>query len=851
MAPIKRAWQRLTQKAPEGGSKKELAAKYVHFQRLLAANNQVLTLMADMEEKLSGDYLFDFQYIRSTVSRVCGETEALVTALNGMGKGAYGNLIRVFSRIKNEVEAVLYHRREIPVAPLVLSLDQVDASMAEVVGGKNANLGEVKTRVGLPVPNGFAVSTYAYKVFLDYNSLTERITQLLGRWRLEDLDSLAQVSDDLKEIIHGATVPPELEAALAEAYERLCRREQGRPLLAMRSSAVGEDLTLTFAGQYATYLNVLPEDLVRRYQDIVASLFTPRALFYYKNKGFKEEEMAMGVVVMPMIRARASGVLFTRRPDEADSEAALINAVWGLGKYAVSGAINPDHYLLAYEPPGRVLEESIPPKQVMLKSRPQGGVEEVSVPPELMEAPCLGPEHLARLLGWAKVLEEHYRHPQDVEWTLDDAGGLWLLQTRPLKVPPRKPAERPVRTLKSYRVLIDQGTVACRGVGAGPVVVVRKEEDLRNFPPGGVLVARHTSPKYVTVMPQAAAIITDAGSPTGHMALLAREFQIPTIINTGVATKVLQPGQEVTVDANYNNIYEGVVSELLESGDIKRNDLADSPVFQTLKAVVKKVVPLNLINPQDASFRPENCRTIHDLVRYGHEFSMREMFRLAESEDQAGGEVVDLETDLPLKIRLLDLGGGLKAGWRRKVRPQQIESLPFKAFWQGLAAMRWPQAKPEGVRSLASVFANTPEEVAQGAVTWSDQSYVVLSRNYMNFSIRLGYHLSTVEAYVSDQINDNYLTFSFRGGGSTPERRERRARLIEEIIDHLHLAYQRKGDLIEARLAKYAPEKMLERLELLGKLTLYTKQLDMVMFSDGIVDWYIKDFLREHVGISI
>ena len=124
----------------------------------------------------------------------------------------------------------------------------------------------------------------------------------------------------------------------------------------------------------------------------------------------------------------------------------------------------------------------------------------------------------------------------------------------------------------------------------------------------------------------------------------------------------------------------------------------------------------------------------------------------------------------------------------------------------------------------------------------------MLSKNYMNFSIRLGYHLSTVEAYVSDQVNDNYLTFRFRGGGSTPERRERRARLIEAIIDHLHLNHRRKGELIEARLAKYPAEQMAQRLTLLGKLTHYTKQLDMVLFSDSIVEWYIKDFVQEHVG---
>ena len=844
---LKRAWQRLTKTAP-GKSQAELAGKYAHFQELLAANNQVLGLMADMEEKLSGDYLFDLQYIRATVSQLHLETGKLVDALNGLGGYRYQALTEALGRIRREVDEVLNRRREIPPAPLVIFFEDLDAGMGDVVGGKNANLGEVKNRVGLPVPPGFAISTYAYKVFLDHNHLAARLTELLGHWRLDDLDSLARVSEDLKQMILAAQVPPDLEAAITAAYERLAGREGCRPLVAMRSSAVGEDLTLTFAGQYATYLNAPPGELVSRYKDIVASLFTPRALFYYKNKGFKEEEMAMGVVVMPMVEARASGVLFTRQPDGAEPETALINAVWGLGKYAVGGVINPDHYLAAYQPPGQVLEQTIPPKEVMLICRPQGGVEEVAVPPDLVNAPCLDPDQIRRLVEWAGVLEKHFAKPQDVEWALDTAGHLWLLQTRSLQLPAKKAVDRGARTLKNYPVLIDQGTVACRGVGAGPVVLVRRDEDLKHFPPGGVLVARHTSPKFVTVMPQAAAIITDAGSPTGHMALLAREFQIPTIINTGNATQILSAGQEVTVDANYNNIYAGLIPELLEPRE-KQNDLADSPVLQTLKTVVKQIVPLNLLNPQDDStFTPAHCRTLHDIVRYAHEYAMREMFRLTENEIDTVGEVVDLDSNLPIKVRILDLGGGVQKGWGRKVKPDQVVSMPFQAFWKGLTAMRWPQGKPAGFKSLSSVFVKGEAEVAQGADPWRDQSYVVLSKNYMNFSIRLGYHLSTVEAYVSDQVNDNYLTFGFRGGGSTPERRERRARLIEDIIDHLHLNYRRTGDLIEARLSKYPPEQMSQRLFLLGKLTLYTKQLDMVLFSDSIVTWYIKDFVQEHVG---
>ncbi|MBI4796094.1 MAG: phosphoenolpyruvate synthase, partial [Deltaproteobacteria bacterium] len=650
-------WQRLAKK-DRGNIQAALAEKYANFQRLLGANNAVLTLMADMEEKLSGDFLFDLQYIRASVSQLGAETATLVEALNNLGDHRYGALVDSFRRIIGEVEDVLSRRREIPKAPLIMSLDQLNLEDAEKVGGKSANLGEVKNRVGLPVPPGFAISTYAYKVFLDYNQIAARIDDLLGFWRIDDLDGLVVVSEELKSMVNLAQVPPELDAAIQEAYEELCRQEQNRPLLAMRSSAVGEDLSLTFAGQYATYLNVPPGEMVNRYKDILASLFTPRALFYYKTRGFNEEEMAMGVGVLPMINARASGVLFTRQPEAADQDAALINAVWGLGRYAVGGVIAPDYYLVAYDPPGKVLEQRIPAKEVMLVNAPGGGVQEAPVPREKVNAPCLDPRQLQQLAQWAAILEAHYQRPQDVEWALDFEDRLWLLQSRQLHIPVKGPPEGTARTLKQYPVLLDQGSVACRGVGAGPVVLVRRDEDLRDFPRGGVLVARHTSPKYVTVMPQAAAIITDVGSPTGHMALLAREFQVPTILNTGKATLILHPGQEVTVDANYNNVYAGIIPELLEPPEARVNDLADSPVFRTLKEVLKKVIPLNLLNPQSETFTPANCRTIHDLVRFAHEYSMREMFKLTADEAPDGAEVVDLDSGLPFKVRILDLGGG-------------------------------------------------------------------------------------------------------------------------------------------------------------------------------------------------
>ncbi len=845
MSSLRQTWQKLTGGASAESGKNALGERYAHFQRLLHANNQVLALMADMEEKLSGEFLFDFEYIRATVQQLLQETTVLVEALNGLGDQRYPELRDALSQIKAAIDDILAKRREIPTAPLVLFFENLDAHKVDIAGGKGANLGDMITHVQVPVPNGFAITSYAYKIFLDYNQLTQHIGDLLSSWRMDDLDSLGRVSEELKETIHTARIPPDLETALQDAYDRLAVQEGRRPLLAVRSSAIGEDVSFTFAGQYATYLNVPPTELAAAYKKIIASLFTARALYYYKNKGFREEEMAMGVVVMPMINAQASGVLFSRHPEGEPKDAALINAVWGLGKYAVAGTIEPDQYVVAYQPPGQVLEQHIPVKKVMLRCRPDGGVEEVPVPAERQTQPCLQEAHLVQLIHYAQALERHFGKPQDIEWALDENGKLWILQSRLLKIPVKEPARPRPRLVSGHRILLDQGAVAFRGVGAGPVVLVRREEDLKDFPPGGVLVARHTSPNFVTVMHQTAAIVTDSGSPTGHMALLAREFRVPTILNTGVATQVLKPGMTVTVDAEYRNVYEGLVPELLSRQEIAADDLADTPVFRTLKNVLQKIVPLNLLDPKAPDFQAAHCRTIHDIVRFAHEYSMREMFRLREH--GLSGNAVLLDSELPFKVYMVDLGGGLERVTKQKAKPEQIRSLPFKAFWEGVAAMRWPQAKPQNVQSISSVFVKTEEQIAQGENPYRDESYVLLSQNYMNFSIHLGYHFSNVEAYVSDQVNDNYLTFHFHGGGSTPERRERRVRLIEAIIDRIDLQHQRHGDIIEARLAKYPAPEMLRRLTIMGKLTSYTKQLDMVLFSEGIVDWYIKDFLREHV----
>ncbi len=193
-----------------------------------------------------------------------------------------------------------------------------------------------------------------------------------------------------------------------------------------------------------------------------------------------------------------------------------------------------------------------------------------------------------------------------------------------------------------------KGVIACKGVGFGKAFILRDEEDLKDFPEGAVLIAKHTSPKFVTVMNKASAIVTDVGSATGHMASLSREYQVPTILDTEVSTSIIQDGQEITVDAINCNIYEGRVSELLEYAQQKKEPFKETHLFKTLEKVLKWVVPLNLTDPDSENFSPEYCKTYHDITRFAHEMSMHEMFSIGEEQDIEDIQTTDLAAGIPV-----------------------------------------------------------------------------------------------------------------------------------------------------------------------------------------------------------
>jgi pyruvate,water dikinase len=403
--------------------------------------------------------------------------------------------------------------------------------------------------------------------------------------------------------------------------------------------------------------------------------------------------------------------------------------------------------------------------------------------------------------------------------------------------------------LKGHKVLIDSGVIACKGIGTGNAYLVNKEEDLNNFPDRAVLIARHISPKFVKILNKTAAIVTDVGSATGYMASIARELHVPAILNTKIATKLITSGMEITVDAVNGNVYEGRVDEVIELGQKRENLFINTHVFKILEEVLKKIVPLNLIYLRVDTFKPELCKTFHDITHFANEVSLDEMFKISNRPDVKKGEAVRLVLKTPLKIYIIDLNGGIETAAKR-ITVNNILSVPMNAFLKGMMSMKWPGPRPKNALGFASVVANIALEPSLYRDRGWGKSCALISGEYMNFSIRLGYHLSTVEAYAGDNIDHNYIRFHFKGGGASIERRLRRTQLIKEILEKLDFEVDRVGDMLNARINRCQRSTTEEKLSILGRLAVYTKQLDMIMFSDAFVDCYLQEFIGNYCSME-
>jgi pyruvate,water dikinase len=820
---------------------RSVRSRFESFRGLLEGNKRVLKVIADLEEKSQGEHLFDVNYIRSSRDELRAGLSDIIERMVALGGEPYAVLRDRHAAIEAEIDDLLEGRRHVPEDDYTIPFAQLDRSRADSVGGKSAQLGELRSRLGLPVPEGFAISAWAYKRFVAANDLQARIKGHIRSLDVRRLEDVERASRKVQAMVIEGKLPSDLAGALTKAAADLEARSGAR-CFSLRSSALGEDALLSFAGQYVTFLGVRREELLERYLRVLAGKFSPPAIYYLLSHELGEADLAMGVACLAMVDARASGVVYTRDPLRPDESDILVHSVFGLGQYLVDGTLTPDLFRLARDS-GSVLASTVAVKPVRLVLQPDGPVSAEAVPEREQACPSLGPEALATLAGYAVRLEEHYGTPQDIEWAVDRTGRIRLLQARPLRVlrTARGAGEPDVSGLEVVRA---GGTTVCDGAGAGPVVQVRGTGDLGGVPEGSVVVSARPFPALVTLMGKVSAIVTEVGGAASHMATLAREYRVPTLAGVKKATE-LPVGCPVTVDATGGSIYAGMHAEVVEA---RRNQdvlFEDAAIFDRLERVLQKVAPLNLLHPRAPEFRAEGCRTLHDITRFAHQMAMEEMFSGAAEVGRRHRIGLRLQTTIPLEVRLIDLDGPTSGqDGRRRVALGDVTSAPFRAFWAGMEEEGWPShARPVNLSGFLSVV--TTQMGSASREEFAEASFALLSREYMLLSLHLGYHFTTFESLCTPEPCKNYIRMQFRGGGASSDRRVRRIGLVSDLLSRVGFEHARRGDFLDTSL-EYADEATVaDRLRFLGRLTMLTKQLDMALSNDSITQWYLEDFARK------
>ena len=490
---------------------------------------------------------------------------------------------------------------------LVVPFENLRMTDVESVGGKNASLGEMISQLpsGVRVPTGFATTAHAFREFLQYDGLTERINARLEALDTDDVRALAEAGAEIRAMVEAQPFPADLEKAIRDAFATLSA-DNAEATFAVRSSATAEDLPdASFAGQQETFLNVHGiEDVLHKMKEVFASLYNDRAISYRVHKGFAHADVALSAGVQRMVRSDlgAAGVMFTIDTESGFEDVVFITSSYGLGETVVQGSVNPDEFYV-HKPmlkAGKraVIRRNLGSKLIQMEfatpeEKKASGklVKTTDVPTELRNRYSLTDADVEQLAHYALVIEQHYGRPMDIEWGKDGADGqLYILQARPETVKSQQKGQSEFRyKLKGHGTVLAEGRAIGQKIGTGPVRLVHNISDMDKVQAGDILVTDMTDPNWEPVMKRASAIVTNRGGRTCHAAIIARELGIPAVVGCGDATERLKDGTLVTVscaEGDTGLIYDGLLET--EVTEVQRGTMPD----------IKTKIMMNVGNPQ-------------------------------------------------------------------------------------------------------------------------------------------------------------------------------------------------------------------------------------------------------------
>ncbi len=487
----------------------------------------------------------------------------------------------------------------------VLPFEHIRMTDVEIVGGKNASLGEMISQLsatGVRVPTGFATTAYAFREFLTTNKLSHKIDEILSTLNIEDIDALASAGSKIRNWIIDSPLPDELVSEIKIAYEKM--DNNSTVSFAVRSSATAEDLPdASFAGQQESYLNVSGlSNILLKVKHVFASLYNDRAISYRVHKGFIHSNVAISVGIQRMVRSdlASSGVMFTLDTESGFKDVILITSSYGLGETIVQGAVNPDEFYV-FKP--SLINDHFPIvrrslgskliKMIFANDLINESVKTIDVAPESRNRYSLTDDDVVQLAKFAVIIENHYSRPMDIEWGKDGLDQqIYILQARPETVKSQSDLKSEFRYQLKQGFkgnVIVTGRAIGQKIGAGPVRIVKNISEMSRVQDGDVLVADMTDPNWEPVMKKASAIITNRGGRTCHAAIIARELGVPAVVGCENATEVLKEGSFVTVscaEGDEGKVYDGLLETIVS--EVHRKVLPEIPTK----------IMMNIGNPQ-------------------------------------------------------------------------------------------------------------------------------------------------------------------------------------------------------------------------------------------------------------
>ncbi len=827
-------------------------SRYHSFKLLLTANGRILEAMAEMERALQGNESFSMSFVHTCCTSISVNVFRMINDMEIIAPGKYSGLRDRFLIIHRQIDDLLEQKKDISDKRLVIPLSTITSEMAELAGGKMANLGDVKNRLHMNVPDGFVITAAAHDLFMNTDGLqkeVDRIFQVAGSDEDRNLDL---VSSQIRQKIMAATIPEPIRLAVEEAYAHMKEKNGGLEVrLAVRSSAHGEDAkNSSFAGQYRSELNVTFPQFFYYYKQVMASKYSAQAIAYKLNRGFRDEDIAMCVGCLAMVSAASGGVIYTRNPLDSKDDSIYINSTWGLPKTVVDGNDLCDLFVVKRDNDLTILRRDVKDKGYRFVCNSDEGCMRTAISGGENILPSLTDTQIQQLAEFSIQIEQYYEGPQDIEWAIDNDGKIYFLQSRPLQ---QVESVMPLIDfdLQQYDSLLvtEGGTNASPGVTSGIIFKVSKKVDILQFPEGAILVVEQALPTWAPLVARAAALITEQGGFAGHLANVAREFGIPALFGVKGAMALVNNGDVVTVAADLGRVYRGCIEPLTTWKRPDSKLMIGSPVFESLRAASRHIVPLHLLDPESRDFIPENCLTFHDITRFVHEKSVHEMFQFGIDHSFSERSSKQLYYKVPMNWWILNLDDGLVNEIKGKyVKLEDIASVPMLAFWDGFAAIPWdgpPMMDGKGMTSI--MFRSTMNTaLVPGIPTkYADRNYFMISKDFCTLTSRLGYHFSTMEALVSERSGENYLGFKFKGGAADFERCMGRINFIREILEKYGFRATVTADNLDARLEGRDMHFMKSRLNILGYLTLHTRQLDMIMGNQALVNYYMLKLTKD------